>query len=219
MGATAGATAASTEPQEPAFDRSIDSVSHEQIASYAARLQFVDDPMLSDEQPMLYRAGTAEATRRGPTARIEPERNATRLSEADLQRGRIVARIVSSGAYEPLGLAQGANYMWVERRGDAWRAVMIPAASGSRRKVLSMSMGDVRHEGDAPAARWFFFANVGMMPWPRCGRTACCQPCEPPGIGCPDIGRFRLTADGVLPAGPPDLGTTAPGGAAPPRRP
>ena len=211
--APAGGQAAGELPP-PEFGQSIESVPRAQIARYAASLQFVTDPLLIDEQPMLYRAGTAQASTRGPMARIQSERRASTITDQQLRRGRIIARIVSAGSYEPLGLRRGANYLWVDSAAGGWRAVMIPETATDPLKVLKVRISGMPHESRLPAARLFFVDPYGMLPWPTCGLNKCCMPCDPALGFCPDFGQL-MDALGLGPivAGRSEL----PAGGPPPR--
>jgi hypothetical protein len=112
----------------PSFSgRPIDSVSTADVNAYAATLQFDSTKPASDTLTV--------QTPTGDTVHleVEPEIGTVALSAQDLAAGRILARIRSSAAFPPLGVASGANYFWVSGEGERAHAVMIPADSLARR--------------------------------------------------------------------------------------
>lgn len=66
------------------------------------------------------------------TVEAEPATDASTMSDEARVAGRIIARVHSSAAYAPLGLAAGVTYFWEEGTGERARAVMISADGSSR---------------------------------------------------------------------------------------
>lgn len=178
----------------PPFSGPLESVPRNRILEYVARLQFVRDPHLADEQPLIYPAASPQTARVGPIARIEPELRSRRFTRSQLAAGRIIARIISDGAFEPLGIRRGIQYLWVDSAGGRWRAAMIPA-SGDEPVILDLALGPLAHLTDAPAATWVYDARAGTYANATCG-SMCCRPCEPrpPGGFCRNIGQSMLRA-------------------------
>ncbi|MEO8200209.1 MAG: hypothetical protein ABI679_06800 [Gemmatimonadota bacterium] len=108
-----------------------------------------------------------------PTVKIWPEAGASSLEDSDLGRGRIVARIQSSGSYDNLGLAGGLNYLWVESRPDGgYRGVIIPATAFSPMHDLNRLLLTEKTPSGVPlekGASWIT-RDGNDVPWIACGR-------------------------------------------------
>lgn len=113
------------------------------------------------------------ATGQAPTVTIWPEAGASSLDEETLGRGRIVARIQSSGAYDDLGLAGGLNYLWVESRpGGGYRGVIIPATAFSPLHDIAQVRVTEKTPSGVPLEKGaFWITRDGKdVPWIACGR-------------------------------------------------
>jgi hypothetical protein len=161
------------EQPTPGFGAPVESVPRDSVLRYAASLRFIgkdEDHGAGDEQPMLYRAGDPRAAVVGPgttVARVEPEARTTRLTRAQLRQGRIIARILSTGVYEPLGLRRGVNYVWIDSTAAGWRAIIIPETTTEPLDTVRVTSESAPHITDAPGARWYYFSDVGTMAWIR----------------------------------------------------
>jgi hypothetical protein len=173
----------------PNFRGPIESVARSEILQYVGRLQFVQDPHLSDEQPLVDSVTPGQLARVGPRARIEPELHSTQITPEQLREGRVIARIISDGPYEPLGIRRGIQYVWVDNSTGRWRAAMIPANGAEPMRMLGALVRDLPHLTMVPSAIWYYARGPGPRP-PRpvpqgtCGNR-CCMVC--PDLGCQDV--------------------------------
>jgi hypothetical protein len=177
----------------PNFRGPIESVPHSEILEYVGRLQFVQDPHLSDEQPLVDSVTAGELTRLGPKARIEPELHSVQITPRELREGRIIARIISDGTFEPLGIRRGIQYLWVDSSTGRWRAAMIPA-NGAEKRMLGASVGNRPHLTMVPSAIWYYPGpRPRPMPQMSCG-SRCCYICELLPERCQDVVDAMLRA-------------------------
>jgi hypothetical protein len=217
-GATASAAASVENPyaERPTpgceFGAPVESIARTRFNECARRLEFVQDPHLSDEQPLIYPADRGRPLRVGPTARIEPERGATALGQRQVHEGRVIARIISDGPYEPLGIRRGIQYVWIDSTRAGWRALMIPANDADSITRLGVAVRRLPHLGRAPvppAAGWRFDPERGTFFNGGC-QFMCCSGCplRPPG-DCPGFPAtsLRATAYGGV-EGVPAMGDT-----------
>ena len=83
------------------------------------------------------------------------------IATATLKRGvsrpvhRIVARIRSTGAYPPMGIAAGDNYIWRDtwdvRDGSRGRAMIVPVDSSSKSHILIRDARNMEYSHGDPA--------------------------------------------------------------------
>jgi hypothetical protein len=195
-------------PTPPApFTGRADVVPVEEVLGYAATLSFDTLTGLSDQQ---YLRLPAESTAYEPLAVIMPEVGAFRLSMSEAEQGRVVAKIISTGSYEHLGIERGSNYLWIGGAPDSVIGIMI-SESLRTTKVFPMfghpTMGRGGHAttgGVHPAdaysqgsARWWEWVDTiwvetgGRTPkivlrsevWLTCAQYGCCcsnKPCQRP---------------------------------------
>ena len=182
----------------PPFTGRADAVPVEEVLRYAATLTFDTLMGLSDQQ---YLRLPAESTAYEPLAAIMPEVGAFRLSLSEAEQGRIVAKIISTGSYEHLGIEKGSNYLWIGGAPDSVIGIMI-SESQRTTKVFPMfghpTLGRYGHAttgGANPAdaysqssARWWEWVDTvwvetgGRSPklvlrteaWVPCAQYGCC---------------------------------------------
>lgn len=150
--------------------RPIERVPIAEVTQYASTLRFNVQAPSADEA--MIRDSRGETIR----LRAEPVADASDISDRERIAGRVIARLISTAAYAPLGLAAGVNFYWVDGAGDGARAVIIPA-DGSARTVRPLilrqhAFGNVT----TPTVR--FLHVPGMEPGiplinGRCGPTCC----------------------------------------------
>jgi hypothetical protein len=178
------------------FGAPVESISRSRFLECVRRLEFVQDPHLADEQPLMYAADRGRPPRIGPRARIEPERGSNAPSDGrQMYEGRVIARIISDGAYEPLGIRRGIQYVWIDSTRDGWRSLMIPANDADSIVRLGVSVRRFAHLGPAPAASWGFDPGRGTFFNATCHRW-CCASCRPPGA-CPGFPGTSLRAEAM----------------------
>jgi hypothetical protein len=108
--------------------------------------------------------------------------HAHRLTDEQLSRGALVARLTSSGEYARQGLGRGVHYVFVDSAAAGWRSVIVAEDLARPVHVMKMTLFMVPHLIDAPAAR--FFESGGLtFDWIRCGKR-CCIPCTDR-VDCP----------------------------------
>jgi hypothetical protein len=171
----------------PNFRGPIESVPRSEILEYVGRLQFVQDPHLSDEQPLVDSATPGQLARVGPRARIEPELHSVQITPRELREGRIIARIISDGTFEPLGIRRGIQYVWVDSSTGRWRTAMIPANGAEPMKMLGALVRDLPHLTMVPSAIWYYGRGPRPprpLPQKTCG-SRCCLSC--PDLACQDV--------------------------------
>lgn len=108
---------------------------------------------------------------RGQTVRVRiwPEAGASSMESGALRQGRIVARIESDHAYEPLGLADGLNYLWVEERpAGGYQGVIIPATAFAPLYDLDRVLITEHTPQGVPLEKGAYWLAGG--PWIACGR-------------------------------------------------
>ncbi len=173
----------------PPFSERVESVPRELILGYARQLEFDTSAAASDAQNLVYRRGDAVVV--GPFAQIAPERGAGSLSDAQLARGRIIARVSVSDSYPPLGLARGVSYLWVDSLASGFRWVIVPTDPALPLRAAPLTR--TRHPRDGGAdscagrpaqAAWQAYPDPegagGVGPWVSCPCWGCCcrgQPC------------------------------------------
>lgn len=81
-------------------------------------------------------------------------------------RGRVIAMVTASGDYEPLGLYEGDNYLWVDSlgAGGAWRAIMgssavVDGETVTRSKVLEF----IIEQGQSMDREWVWISRDGRL--------------------------------------------------------
>jgi hypothetical protein len=112
----------------------------------------------------------------GPLAVIAPEAGATSINWAQLDSGRILARVTVDSPDSLRGFAKGENYIWVERRNEHLHAVVIPADERAPTRAFRMSAihKGMMPIGRAPEARfrWDDIAKTNFI-WIGCA-SGCC---------------------------------------------
>ena len=100
------------------------------LRQYARTLAYDGVDGSGDEQRVMI--GSFPGGHYGPRLRIEPARGTHRLTDADFNVGRVIARIVAvsrDSAYPKFGITQPASdtllYWYVFRVGGAWRGVIM----------------------------------------------------------------------------------------------
>ena len=156
-----GAGIAAAEP--PIFaGRDIHDVPLGEILDHAQRLPF--DESRGHEE----RLGT-NASGQTVNASIWPESGASSMEAGELRQGRVVARILSNHGYEPLGLASGLNYLWVEGRPDGgYRGVIIPATAFA--PIHDLERVSLTEQTPQGVPLWKGAYWLKGKPWIACGR-------------------------------------------------
>ncbi|HEV7365971.1 MAG TPA: hypothetical protein VGN76_09025 [Gemmatimonadales bacterium] len=90
----------------------------EELKTCIADLKFDDLELAGDDQPLSV-CRTGQCTQ-GPRATIQPEKSSHLYREADLSRGRIIAKLFlnkdSKDRYDKLGMSPGdTTYWWVQK--------------------------------------------------------------------------------------------------------
>jgi hypothetical protein len=168
---TAAGTPGEVRPTPPAPFATIERATAAQIASYAQGLEFDTSKVSSGVThiPAVSRSGVP------PTyadAVWSPEIGAAAITDDDLGRGRIIARVRSTGATSPFRAPPGIAYLWVDSAGVApqkWRSVLLSDA-GRITFVGRIYFGTTPFLKTAPT-RMSVVAD--SFPNGRCG-THCC---------------------------------------------
>jgi hypothetical protein len=155
----------------PAFlGRSIDNVATRDILAHARTLRFDATSPAGDR--ITAHSPSGEVVH----LQVDPEVGAAALADADVEAGRIIARVTSSAPYAPLGLAAGTSYFWVDGAGEHARAVMIPEDVRAGRTVRPLLLRRHAAKSEFTTAR---FVNVdyngGVIPLinTRCSSWCC----------------------------------------------
>jgi hypothetical protein len=158
----------------PAFTQIVEAVPRAEFLRYATTLVFDTSYHAAETRRLSVRENGKLLD--GPLATIAPEIGATALQLEDLERGRIIARIVSDGSSAHHGLTAGANYVWIEQRNGSPVAAIIPAdPTGDIHwyslKIRHLDLGPSR----MPEARFRWSESAGRdLPWERC-LEGCCE--------------------------------------------
>ncbi len=126
------------------FHGTIDTASPQQRLAYAHALTFDTTDRATDTQRLM--VVDSNGTRHyGPLVTIQPEIGTVGLTQADLVRGRIVARMVnySDTAYPKLAIpANDTAYYWIDNKGahGQWRAVYFARTAPG--KLVDRTNGD-----------------------------------------------------------------------------
>ena len=149
--------------ETPVFHgRDIHDVPLGEILDYAQRLPY-DEARGTDDS-----LGINEKGQR-VRARIWPYAGASSLESDALRQGRIVARIESNHAWEKLGLADGLNYLWVEKRSaGGYQGVIIPATAFAPIFDLDRVLLTEHTPSGVPVEKGASWVNG--KPWIACGR-------------------------------------------------
>lgn len=168
----------------PTFRGTPLTVSRADFNRYAQSLTFATDWTVSDSQPLRIAAGIGVPPRIGPWATIQAEVGTPYLSRADLERGRVIARVRSQGVHPGLGLAPGDHHIWVMVDPGTRQLVayMVPTDLGrpaTRLKFTYQRASPARPRSffGVPRARWIYMTNPGEAGWVNCGGY-CCLACE-----------------------------------------
>jgi hypothetical protein len=147
------------------------------IAARASEKQarYVTDPHRADERRLLSVADDERNARPTARARIEPTLYAATGGGEWLREGRVLARIISDGHYEPLGIRPGTQILWVDRARDGTpRALMIQQPDLARcgtgevsAALLNLRVERIEHHivgrdrwwRSLPSARFFYAAH------------------------------------------------------------
>src|SRR5438552_2056861 len=121
----------SGEPNHPTHPRpvpaptfsSIESATRGEIVAYASSLVFDTSYHAIDTRRLAAADGTDPGSE--PLVTIAPEIGIVPLSDADLAKGRIIARLTASGSSARYGLAKGENYLWMDSQGGEMRAFLV----------------------------------------------------------------------------------------------
>jgi hypothetical protein len=149
--------------EAPAFaGRDIHEVPLGEILDHAQRLPFDES---RGHEALLGTNASGQTVK----ASIWPESGASSMEAGALRQGRLVARIMSNHGYEPLGLASGLNYLWVEGRTDGgYRGVIIPATAFTPLHDLErVSLTEQTPQG---VPLWKGAYWLKGKPWIACGR-------------------------------------------------
>jgi hypothetical protein len=177
--ATSPATtsSASNEPRavpRPRFD-GLASATRTEMLRYANSLVFDSSALGSDTRRLMVRTKTGLVA--GPSATLSPEIGTTTMTLAEMDEGRILARIVVDEAIPVQGYGKGANYIWVDRIDGTLRAVIIPADPSvpTRQFGFRVKHDRINAPGTKPEARfrWDEFAKSETI-WARCD-LGCCE--------------------------------------------
>lgn len=110
------------------------------------------------------------------TGATEPQVCAHRNTTAELNAGRVVARVTMSGAYDKLTLPQGVSYLWIDQvRDSTARGVIIPDNMGVPSRVVVVRL-DTHPEYQRAFAesRWLFNPDDDNL-WVVCKEGSCCE--------------------------------------------
>ena len=162
------------------FTSRIEQVSRQTVIAYANTLVFDTSYHASDSRRLVERHDGQLVD--GPFATISPEIGARSISWAQLDSGRILARVTTDAPMASHGYAKGVNYIWVENRNGHLHGVVIPADSSApehsfRMSIVHTNMGDGR-----PAEarfRWNDLAGENLT-WFGCA-FGCCTADPPDG--------------------------------------
>ena len=170
-----GVSATPARPTPPAPFERVDKARAAEVASYAHSLVFDTSAAASASThiPVGARGGGASLY---ADARWSPEIGAGAIADPDLGRGRIIARVVSTGQRSPFHAPTGVGYLWVDSAGtgpgrEKWRAVIL-SDSGRVAFIGRMYFGTRLFTADAPTR---IRAVADSFPNGRCG-THCCYP-------------------------------------------
>ena len=173
----------------PTFTGRVDSVHRDLILAYAQRLRFDTTTGAHDVNRLAGRIGNRDTI--GPIAEIASESRAYLLRRSDFARGRIIARLRTSGPWRWLGLPAGVTYLWADSvAGTGFRFVLIPRDPAEGLRVIRMRY-EVHGAACArgPSARLVSAeTGGGGWVWVQCGCLVCCcvrgGECEPiPPVG------------------------------------
>jgi len=180
-GAAAAAQVEKRATPAPTFREPIDDAPFQAIRAYLRDLVFLEQEEFGDRQALLV-GRYPDSARYGPLAMIQPEAGNYLISDEDLTRGRIIARIVneSPDSYPRLGLLPlGTTYWWVEydpgtRRG---RSILLAADRNGdivRRQVSGLQVQEYHKDYRAlqPWAR-FIWREIGELGWAPCASRCC----------------------------------------------
>jgi hypothetical protein len=163
---------------------SIASASLDEILRYARGLEYDTATGASDRQALAVQkrpgARCPDECEYGALARIQPEIGSVALADADVERGRIIGRIINEGVkpYDKVNLgARDTVYLWVQQTatGPSSRFVSSdPKRADESAKTRSLTLGD-SHPGlyTRAVARWIW-VDDDEQAWVGCG-TRCCR--------------------------------------------
>ena len=169
-------------PEPQGGDRiNIDSVTSLQFRAYLRTLRFAPDTESGDRQALMI-GHYPESARFGPLATILPEERAHQISNEQLERGRVIARIgnESADSYPRLGLLPHAEtYWWVEynEHSKHGRSVFIAVDAdtnivGRVRAGLEVISYHREFRATQPLAR-FVWTSAGQQAWGWCVDHCC----------------------------------------------
>lgn len=171
---------ASPGPEFPA--ESVETVSLDRIEKYAARLRFDTVPGAADQLLVDFERSRV-GTQRAQQLQIEPERESYNLSEKDLARGRIIARLRSEVAVPKLGLGPWWTWWWVDSTGGRWRSVFIHDSGKAKSRVAlagELTIMNRHYQWSQAIARFWVVRDsspqgdpIWVESWGTCG--GCCK--------------------------------------------
>ena len=137
--------------------------------------------------------------------RAESRRDVRSISDTQLRRGAVIARIYSSAQMPSAGLAAGWNFIFVDSTRQGWRMLIIPQDRAAR--LVARRLGFVDHPTTdlqspiitCPVGRGGDRAEL----WAKCGGRCCCSEINPVGCFPPDLGFMLWTPpsyDAPIPA-------------------
>ena len=146
------------------------------VLSYARTLSFASFHGMSDTRRL---SPSCRSCPPGPIATVEPESGLHLITDGDLGRGRIIARIINLDTVAMPGIAaHDTAYVWVDSMQGYWRAMQVPSRIDE--PVIENDLDYVRHPGvrwNQPLARWVWTPEVGVTSteptWVSCA-TGCC---------------------------------------------
>ena len=155
-------------PPPQHFYTSVDSIPFDSIRSYASGLKFNPRLYAADVRRVKFdSSGKSKVDPLGDSARIEPELGAWALDSTELAQGRIIARIMTDSVHAPPGYSHRWTWWWVDKRGGAWRSLLLSDSLMTRRSDSLIFHTDTGYRWRQSIARW------GSQ-WSTCTASACC---------------------------------------------
>ena len=160
----------------PPFGGALVGASVDSVLAYASRLRY--DEAGKDSQRLMLGTRCPGDCRYGPLASIQPQAGSHALTQAQLARGRFIARLINhdSTDYAKLNLAaRDTAYLWFYSDGTRWWGIYV----SRRRRAVSRPHAArfERHERYAwyqPTARWLW-SDRDDGGWVGCTLAGCCR--------------------------------------------
>lgn len=137
-----------------------------------------------DEQRLMINPPCPGPCRHGPLATIQPEKKSHQHTDADLQEGRIIAKLFlnpgQTQSYAKLGLSPGiVTYWWVKKTSPTGGRSVYIANDPSRRTLIAVDTtfqidSHPNYEFKQALARWVWSDNDEMA-WGTCKNDGCCR--------------------------------------------